>query len=62
MMRLSIFIVLCASISGCAGFTAYVQQHAATIGAVGMVAGAISASEGAVVNAISLKEKLESDK
>ena len=44
-------------LSGCAGFTAYVQAHAATIGAVGMVAGAVAATEGAVVNAIAIEEK-----
>ena len=47
------------SLSGCAGFTAYVQQHAATIGAVGMVAGAVAASESAVVNGIAIKNELE---
>lgn len=46
------------ALSGCAGFTAYVQAHAATVGAIGMVAGAVAATESAVVNAIALEEKL----
>ena len=58
-MQRLIALALAASLSGCAGLTAYVQQHAATIGAVGMVAGAVSASESAVVNAIAIKNELE---
>lgn len=53
---------LCLTLQGCAGITAYVQQHAAGIAAFSMVAGAVAAGEGAVVNAITLKEKLTDDK
>lgn len=58
MKRLLLLALAAPLLSGCAGFTAYVHAHAATIGAIGMVAGAIAATEGAVVNAIELKEKV----
>ena len=45
------------ALSGCAGFTAYVQQHAAGIAAFSVVAGAVASAEGAVVGAITIEEK-----
>ena len=44
-MRTLLLGVCLTGLSGCADFTAWVQTHAATIGAVGMVAGALAASE-----------------
>ncbi len=57
-MKTFLTCALAATLTGCAGFTAYVQTHAATIGAIGMVAGAVAATEGAVVNAIELEQKI----
>ena len=41
---------------------AFVQTHVAQIALVGTVAGAVAATEGAVINTITLKEKLTEDK
>ena len=51
-------LIFALSLSGCA----FVQTHITQIALVGTVAGAVSATEGAVVNAITLKEKLDGEK
>ena len=52
----------CLSLSGCASFTAYVQQHAAGIAAFTAVAAAVSAGESAVINALELRDELKETK
>lgn len=51
--------LLLVSLTGCAGFTAYVQQHAAGIAAFTAVAGAVAVGESAVVNALEIKNELK---
>ena len=55
---LALLLALVIPTSGCAGFTAYVQQHAAGIAAFSVVAGAVASAEGAVVGAIAIEEKV----
>lgn len=54
-MRALVPGVFVALLSGCA----FVQAHVAQIAIVGTVAGAVSATESAVVNAIAIKNEVE---
>ena len=56
-----LLILFSALLSGCAGFVPYVQQHAAGIAAISAVAGAVATTENAVINTITLGEKLRRD-
>lgn len=49
-MRTLLASLLCITLTGCAGLTAYVQQHAIGIALIGTVAGTTGAVEGVVIN------------
>lgn len=57
MKRILIAALLCVALPGCAGFTAFVQKNAVTIGSVGLVAGAVSSVESAALNTDAIVEK-----
>ncbi len=60
-MKTPVAIVVSLTLSGCAGFVPYVQQHAAGLAAVSLVAGTVASTTAAVTNTITLGDKLLPD-
>lgn len=56
-MKTILVLTLMLALNGCAGFAAYVNNHAIGIGAVGLVAGTVSQVENAVIGADTLIER-----
>lgn len=60
--NLLLAMLLAFNLTSCAGFTAYVQQHAAGIAAFTAGAGAVAVSEQVVVNALEIKNEIKEQK
>ena len=60
--KLTAGLVVVGSLQACAGLVPWVQQHAAEIAAVSTVAGAVATTENAVINTITLEQKLQQAK
>lgn len=61
MQKKLVTIVAALLLSGCAGATVYVQQHAAGIAAFSLVAGAVATGENAIANAWTLFDKAKAE-